>query len=160
MPAITVEIDTTRFQAMLDRLADECAEGFPDAMKEIGEDLVYSTRQRFLDGTAPDGSRWAALSPVTLALRARRGRGGAKPLIDTGTLRQSVGYDPLPDGLVLFANRRFGKTASAAVHQFGTDSAGRGRKTAIPARPFLGLSDADIDAIGRTLADALERIKG
>jgi phage gpG-like protein len=37
----------------------------------------------------------------------------------------------------------------------GSNRAGRGNKVTIPARPFLGLSDADMDGIERTIARVL-----
>jgi phage virion morphogenesis protein len=151
MPAITIEVDSARVQSLLKQLAKGCSpEGFADTMKEIGEDLLYSTRQRFITGTAPDGSRWQPLSAATLALRARRGRSGTKPLVDTGTMKTNISYSADGDGLAIAVNREF-----AHVHQFGTNRAGRGRKATIPKRPFLGLSDADIDGIERTVARQL-----
>ncbi|MDR2015549.1 MAG: phage virion morphogenesis protein [Azoarcus sp.] len=156
MPSITIEVDSERVQSLLKQLSNACSpEGFADTMKEIGEDLVYSTRQRFITGTAPDGSKWERLSDVTMAFRAKRGRRGSKPLIDTGTMQNSVSYSATSDGLTIGVNRQFGSNANAAVHQLGTDRAGRGRKVTIPARPFLGLSDNDIDGIERTIARVL-----
>jgi hypothetical protein len=55
MPAITIEADSARVQSLLKQLAKGCSpEGFADTMKEIGEDLRYSTRQRFITGIVPD----------------------------------------------------------------------------------------------------------
>lgn len=156
MPTITIEVDSERVQSLLKQLANDCsAEGIADTMKEIGEDLLYSTRQRFIAGTAPDGSRWQPLSPVTIALRVKRGRRGSKPLIDTSTMQNNVSYSVTGDGLTIGVNRQFGQNANAAVHQFGTNRAGRGRKVVIPSRPFLGLSDTDLDGIERTIARVL-----
>jgi phage virion morphogenesis protein len=163
MATYTIEIDSEHIQSLLQHLAKAVSpEGFGDTMKEIGEDLVYSTKQRFIQGVAPDGTQWKGLSPVTLAMRIKRGRGGAKPLIDTGTLKDSVNYDPQPDGLVLFVNRQYpGGRATAAVHQTGTDRAGRGHKVTIPKRPFLGVSESDIGQMERTVVRAIDvAIKG
>jgi phage virion morphogenesis protein len=152
----SIEIDTERVQTLLQRLIKSVSPtGFADTMTEIGEDLVYSTRQRFVQGVAPDGSRWDKLSPVTLALGIKRGRRGDKPLIDTGTLEQSVHYDVLPDGLRIGVNRQYKSGAHAGVHQFGTHRAGRGNKVTLSARPFLELSDDDVDKIERTIIRAI-----
>jgi phage virion morphogenesis protein len=156
MQTITIEVDSARVQSLLKQLANDCSEGFVDTMKEIGEDLLYSTRQRFITGVASDGSRWKQLSEATIAMRVKRGRHGKKPLMDTETMRDNVSYSVAGDGLTISVNRRFGPNANAAVHQFGTDRAGRGRKVTIPARPFLGLSDSDIDGIERTIVRVLE----
>jgi phage virion morphogenesis protein len=158
MATYTIEIDSNRIQGLLQRLAKAISpDGFKLTMEEIGEDLKYSTQQRFVQGVAPDGTPWKGLSPVTLALRIRRGRPGAKPLIDTGTLKGSVNFDAQPDGLTLFVNRQYGSgRATAAVHQTGTDRAGRGHKVTIPARPFLGVSDSDVDQMERTIVRAID----
>lgn len=106
---VTVEIDTSRVQGLLNQLAKDCSEGFLDTMKEIGEDLKYSTEQRFIKGVAPDGTPWEGLSAVTLAMRVRRGRGGTKPLMDTKTLFENINYDPQPDSLTIYTNRKNAK---------------------------------------------------
>ena len=41
--------------------------------RDIGESLVKATRARFPAGTAPDGARWRAKSPATIARYLRRG---------------------------------------------------------------------------------------
>ncbi|MBK9443991.1 MAG: phage virion morphogenesis protein [Comamonadaceae bacterium] len=39
---------------------------FKPVMKEIGEDLVCSTKARFASATGPDGVKWKANSQVTI----------------------------------------------------------------------------------------------
>jgi len=152
MPEITVEFDSERIQSLFKELSNAVSlDGFFDTMEEIGEDLLYSTRQRMIRGVAPDGSQWTPLSAVTLAIRRGRGRSGSKPLIDTGTLKTTLNYRVLPDGIAIGTNRQ-----GAHVHQFGTNRAGRGRKVTVPPRPFLGVSDEDTEAIERTIVRAIE----
>ncbi|MCL2876917.1 MAG: phage virion morphogenesis protein [Betaproteobacteria bacterium] len=152
MPTITIEFDSERVQNLFKALSNAVSpDGFADTMKEIGEDLLYSTRQRMIQGIAPDGSQWTPLSAVTLAIRRKRGRSGAKPLIDTGTLKTALNYRILPAGVSIGTNRQ-----GAHAHQFGTNRAGRGRKVTIPPRPFLGISDEDTEAIERTIVRAIE----
>jgi len=43
----------------------------------------------------------------------------------------------------------------AAIHQFG-GKAGRGRKVTIPARPFLKLTDEDLEKILQTVEEYLK----
>ena len=130
------------------------------AMKEIGEELRNSTRARFQVGAAPDGTPWLPLAADTLLNRLRRGRHGNKPLIDTGQLSKTIRYQIIDGGagVVIGTNRNFGR-ANAAVHQFGTRRAGRGRNVTIPARPFLGFSAADaatvLDILRESLRDAV-----
>ncbi|MCF7964015.1 MAG: phage virion morphogenesis protein [Methylobacter tundripaludum] len=117
------------------------------ALKEIGEDLVESTKQRFSSGVGPDGEKWKDNSQVTID---RKGRN--KPLVDRGHLLDSIN-DALidTDTLEVNANKDY-----AAMQQFG------GSKDEfpflwgdIPARPFLGVSDEDEDKILRTVEEYL-----
>jgi phage gpG-like protein len=66
-------------------------------------------------------------------------------------MENGISYSVTGDELTLRVNREF-----AYVHQRGTSRAGRNRKVTIPARPILGLSDADIDGIERTIVRVLE----
>ena len=60
--------------------------------------------------------------------------GRIKILNDTGELRKSVRADPSKDRVIVGAYRNYAK-----IHQFGM-----GR---IPARPFVGATEADIEKI-------------
>lgn len=77
---------------------------------------------------APGGAAFAALSPVTLALRKAQGFGGTKALIRTGALRGSISVLKLPGGApkvfvgVLRKSRaKDGKSLAnvAEIHEFG-----------------------------------------
>lgn len=73
-----------------------------------------------------------------------------RPLVDTGTLQDTIRYQLLPggNGVEIGTNRFAGEwEGGAAVHQFGN------RKGTIPARPFLGLSASD----ERAVLDVLDR---
>ncbi|MDR0701312.1 MAG: phage virion morphogenesis protein [Azoarcus sp.] len=145
--------------------------GLRIALVQIGERLAESTRQRFITGTAPDGSRWTPNAEATylryldapdrgkntrkddrLNARGARQAANKRPLIDTGNLMESIGWQIVGDGLYIGTN--WGDfDEGAAVHQFGSTRAGRGHNTVIPARPFLGLSAAD----ETTVLDIIER---
>ncbi len=112
----------------------------------IGELLVESTRRRYVDSVAPDGSAWAALAPSTLeqyvagfgkSLRKTKGGkpvggntadslnkagrtrlGGRKPLLVTGDLASSYFWQNEGNNLVIATNN-----PNAAIHQFGGKSA-------------------------------------
>jgi len=116
------------------------------AMEEIGEMLVSSTVERFDSSTAPDGSRW------TPSQRAEKE--GGKTLVDTGRLRGSIGYEASPDQVVVGSNLVY-----ARIQQLG-GKAGRNHAVELPARPYLGVSDDDIDEARAILADHLVGILG
>jgi phage virion morphogenesis protein len=104
-------------------------------MLEIGEDVVESTKQRFVTTTSPDGDQWALNTPATLLRKT-----GDTPLTNHGGLARSIHYKPLGnEGVEIGTN-----AVQAAMMQFGGSKAEFGHLWGdIPARPFLGLSDQD-----------------
>jgi phage virion morphogenesis protein len=156
MPTLTLEIDSSRLQTLLQRLSNTCSDDTLDgALRVIGEKLVHTTRKRLLAGVTPEGNAFKPLSAVTLALRAKRGRHGTKPLIDTGQLlHDSLGYDTISEGLLIYVKRQ-----GAASHQTGAKGAGRGRKVRIPRRRILGVSNDDLDEIACIVRAILSRVK-
>lgn len=158
MADITIQFDSAQVQEALNRLlATLGPAGMAPAMKEVGEVLMESTKQRFSTSTAPDGTRWAPNAQATFESYLNRdsknfrkdGRLGAKgaaramnkkPLVDTGILADTIAWQLVDGGagVEVGTNRFAGEwDGGAAVHQFGN------RKGTIPARPFLGVSPAD-----------------
>lgn len=143
---IKIEVRDQAVRALLANL-QQAGEALRPAFEAIGETMVESTRLRFAESRAPNGSSWQPLSLKTLIARSRRGqRGGnrlrgaipaAQPLLDTGQLRNSITHRASDRDVIV--GTRFDW---AAVHQLG-GHAGRGRRAFIPARPFLGISRED-----------------
>jgi len=137
---------------------------------KIREYLTRSTRQRFLDQRAPDGTPWAPLSP---RYRRRKQQNVDRILVLRGYLMNTLRGVIDDDGLMFGTDRIYG-----AIHQFGAviqhaarsqfayfkrnkdGSVGnrfvkKGRSnfaqgvtigahsTTIPARPWLGTSTED-----------------
>lgn len=171
---ITIELDSAPVRDALNRLlATLGAAGMAPAMKEIGEVLQESTKQRFTTSTAPDGTRWAPNAQATFESYLNRdgknfrkdGRLGAKgagramakrPLVATGVLADTIVWQLVPGGVEIGTNRFAGEwDGGAAVHQFGNN------KGTIPARPFLGVSGEDevevLEIVERHLLGALGR---
>jgi phage gpG-like protein len=174
---IKIEIDDREVLAALSALARRAADLRP-ALADIGEYLVSSTRSRFGQGRAPDGTPWAPNSPVTIqrylsrfgGTRSRRRGGGLtkkgavmaagkKPLIgETRRLSSEIAYRVIPGGVEVGSSLEY-----AAVQQLGARRGqfGRTRRGApipwgdIPPRPFLGVSEADRSAILAILAGYL-----
>jgi phage gpG-like protein len=172
MVDIRFSITDKEVLSALNRLA-KCASPskMRPVMQEIGERLTESTKRRFGTSTGPDGSRWPGLAQGTVLARLSEVKGaykktgkiskkGAtaatniKPLIDTGELSTTLRYQITDGGAAveIGTNRTFSENGDvgAEVHQFGTKN---GR---IPARPFLGLSDADKTTVLDRLARFLE----
>lgn len=114
----------------LERMADDIDDAVKRAMdlspvtKPAAERLRGIITLSFSQSRSPLGEAWRPLAPSTVA---RRRKGSAKPLIDTGLLRKSVSVRGEKQAVA------FGVSGSAAeyapYHQFG------GSK--IPRRAFL-----------------------
>lgn len=115
----------------------------------IGEVLRKSTKARFSKQQAPDGSPWQPLSPQYAAYKRKRGY-GKKILKMRGYLRGIPTVQATDASVSIGSNRIY-----AAMHQYG----GRTRFGQIPARPYLGISDEDEQAIMGTLQDAFEAMQ-
>jgi phage virion morphogenesis protein len=150
---IEVKVDNAAVMAAMQKLAHSAANLRPPLLA-LGEELTKSTKKRFETSTAPDGTKWAPNKPSTLKRKK-----GNKPLIGkTGTLAQQISYAVGLDSLMV------GSTSPmkyAAMQQFG------GKKSRfpnlwgdIPARPFLGISDADEKMIVNTVDEYLRRAVG
>jgi phage virion morphogenesis protein len=129
----------------------------------IGAMLVTSTQDRFERETDPAGSPWPASIRVQLE--------GGKTLTDTAFLRNSITFEADEGGVAVGTN-----AAYAATHQFGAtirpvtakalafEIGGVSvfaREVTIPQRAFLGLDDADEEAMLGIAGDfLLEPITG
>lgn len=120
--------------------------------EDIADHVAEATKQRFKQGVDPDGVAWKPKSPVTLALYKARGDGlRPDPLI--GPSKR------LSTEIARFANAQGAEIGSSleysAVMQDGVKKGAFGRDSRnhplpwgdIPARVWLGLSEADEAAI-------------
>ena len=168
--SINIKVDDAGVKAALNALSARVSNMAP-VMRMIGDTLKNDALRNFKEQHAPDGTPWQALSRVTLLARAHRLSGGkgthtkkgkiragaqrimntAQILLDRGQLRASITVQEATATSVTVGSR----SIYAAIHQFGGKT-GRGHKTAIKARPFIGMSpnaERDIlDAINRHLA--------
>lgn len=153
----------------LSKALRELSRGLPeDVPKAVAEGIASRTIRRFDDQRAPDGTPWPPLSPATLLgeVRARdRLKGGGyskralermakrKILIKTGRLRGSIAWKVVGSRIYVGTN-----VVYAPIHQFG-GYAGRNRKVRIPARPFLGISQEDLQDAEEVLREWLRRTR-
>ena len=110
----------------------------PDRVIEaIAPILGASTSARFKQQKTPAGKRWP---------RSRAGRAERRPtLVPAGRkLAASIRTIIAGDRLII------GTPYPAHQHQFGSQG-----RNAVPARPFLGLSDSDQEAIGEVIGQRL-----
>lgn len=124
---------------------------------EIGLSLVTSTQMRFERGVTPAGNPWPP------SIRVQLGQGSGKTLIESGRLMQSITHDADAGGVSVGTNVIY-----AAVHQFGDIIMAKNAaalhfklggvdvfvdSVEIPARPFLGVDQADQDEMIKIAAD-------
>jgi phage virion morphogenesis protein len=154
---ITIQVNDRQVLDLLTELSRKTSNLQP-AMKEIGEDIVASTKRRFATATGPDGTPWQANSSVTidrylglfsgshkkdgsLSKRGAARSSAKKPLTgETRALQTTINYQlvgstgvSIGSPMVYAAMQQFGGTKAQFPHLWGD----------IPARPFLGMSDAD-----------------
>ena len=174
---ITIQVDDAALKRELSALLQRLTRPAP-ALREIGAVIRDSARQRFKTETAPDGTKWAQNSDITLMryLQERSGSfrkkatptggqgltskgakriGLKKILTNHGFLADTLSRELASDGrsVVVGSNRKY-----AAMQQFGGTRAQWPHLWGnIPARPFLGISTADSAAITEILRDYLSR---
>lgn len=130
-----VEIDLGGVDRMLERLG-ALGGDLRDPLDAIGDAWLSRVQLGFTTGTDPWGTPWWPLSP-----NYRVGQ----PLRNDGHLMNSFSYVVAGDEMALGTNygQLEGGGSIAAVHQFGTDRAGRSREVSIPARPMLPIAPGE-----------------
>jgi phage virion morphogenesis protein len=153
----------------------------------VGERLLSSTKDRFRQQNAPDGTPWAPLSPRTIKARESAGLTPISILRARGYLAGSINYIATSDevsvgsGVAYAAIHQLGGTINkpsrqAKIYRMKDDNGQVGRrfvkkgdanhvtdvtipahKINIPARPYLGLTTADEEGI---LEDAQDWLMG
>lgn len=136
-------------QRMLRRVVRRMDDLTP-ALKAFGEHMLVETDKRFTGQHAPDGTPWKPLAPATLRVKKT-----SKILQEQGRrggLRGTIAYHVSDKRkLAVGTNKVYG-----AIHQLG-GQAGRGRKVTIPARPYLGIVDADLAEFVAICRDWIEK---
>lgn len=173
---IRVELKADQISVALDRLSAALDDMTP-LFQEIGDLLRASTKDRFTAGEAPDGSKWAAKSPATLAAYAARNApidirplfGPSRRLADEISVRSWATGAEIGSSLVYAAVQQFGAAKGSMGARMGRTRPSEKRPKSqdyfitipwgdIPARPFLGISTQDqtyvLKAIDEWLAGA------
>ncbi|ASK20693.1 phage virion morphogenesis protein [Halomonas sp. N3-2A] len=142
----TINANTEVVERAITELLNK-GEDLTAAMKSIGEEMTNRTQQRFRDKEAPDGTPWAANSPVT-----EKRKGHDRVLEgESKQLAKQFSYSASSDGvewgslMIYAAMQNFGGTKAEFPHLWGD----------IPGREFIGLSDDDEDEVLGILADHL-----
>ena len=178
MSEFRIEADIEEARREIARLAQRVGDTGP-LLFYIGQGIEERIDKRFATSTGPDGQRWEANSPVTLArealrlavsgsnkkkdgslnARGQRALAGKRPLIgETRALRDQIASQVAGTSLEVIASQVY-----AAIQQFGGS---RGEFPHlwgdIPARPFMPLTQAgdlyqaESDAIYDAISDYID----
>lgn len=141
--SVEIEVDARAALAALGRLA---AADLKPLMEGIAAEVEGATKRRIEVGKrAPSGTPWAPWSEDY----ARTRHAGQSLLRGRGALMDSIVGRVVGDDTVLVgSNLRY-----AAIHQFGGLAGMAPGPAAIPARPYLGLSDEERGDLAAMAAD-------
>ena len=158
-----------KLKKVLDRKQEQLRDMSP-FWRTVGDTIVaWTIRRRFEKEQDPQGRSWKPWSRGYAEYKRRRGRSGDNILTDTHELRASLNRTnsviALRDRVIVGTNKEY-----AAIHQFGgkitTKREGEYKRNygpdkqkgdhyayswtiTIPARPFLGVNDMEIEEIKR-----------
>lgn len=135
---IEIKIDNQEVERRLQEIAKKSSNLRP-LMKNIAGIFASATEDNFAEEGRPD--KWIDLSEVTKKQRKKIGKYPGQILQVTGQLASSVNTYYDDDSAIIGSN-----LAYAAIHQLG-GQAGKNKKVTIPARPYLKLTDDDLEEI-------------
>ena len=144
---IEIKIDNKEVLTRLQELASR-GENLRPLMKNIAGIMATATEDNFKDEGRPD--KWVDLSETTKKQRQKIGKYPGQILQVSGQLASSVSTAYDDNSAVIGSN-----LAYAAIHQLG-GQAGKNKKTTIPARPYLKLTDDNIEEIFEEINNFLE----
>lgn len=159
----SVKINDDAVALALARLSSDLGD-LSEPMNDIGAYLAKSSRDRIDQGITPDGLPFAPRSQVTLDRYAKEGKSFKGPLHQSGEMREGIFHQYGPNSAEVGSNAiqaavmQFGAAQGAFGAFMGKDKLGRDHFHHmpwgdIPARPFLGISDNDLQAMPGIIDD-------
>ncbi|MFI3300588.1 MAG: phage virion morphogenesis protein [Candidatus Gastranaerophilales bacterium] len=135
---VKIKIDSEEVEKALLETAKR-ASNLKPLMKNIAGVMADTVEENFADEGRPD--KWQELAESTIKRRTKKGNWPGKILQVQGQLASSVSTQYDNESAVIGSNLDY-----AAIHQLG-GQAGKGKKTTIPARPYLNLDTDDFEEI-------------
>ena len=135
---IEIKIDNKEVLTRLHELASR-GENLRPLMKNIAGIMATATEDNFKNEGRPD--KWVDLSETSKKQRQKIGKYPGQILQVSGQLASSVSTAYDDNSAVIGSNLSY-----AAIHQLG-GQAGKNKKTTIPARPYLKLTDDNFEEI-------------
>lgn len=111
--SVTAELQDRSGRERLDEVLGRLSELRP-FFQSVGELLQASTKDRFRQETAPDGTPWTPLKPATVRARKRRGKSQIAILRESGHLAGSNRTEVSGTGVEIGSPVEY-----AAIHQLG-----------------------------------------
>lgn len=142
---IEIKIDKEVNKKLLD-LATR-GENLRPLMKNIAGIFAYSTEENFKEEGRP---KWQDLAESTKKQRKKKGTYPGLIMQVTGQLASSISTYYDDNSAIIGSNLDY-----AAIHQLGGQT-GKRKKTTIPARPYLQLTDDDFEDINDAVSDYLK----
>ncbi|WP_296643741.1 phage virion morphogenesis protein [Roseinatronobacter sp.] len=147
MSGVQMELTLQGIESAARKLGQLAALDQEDIVDQVGELLVDQTKVRIdEEKQGPAGQAWDPWSSQYASTR----HGGHSLLVSSDGLRDSIGN--VSNGLTASVGVH---SLYGAIHQFGGE-AGRNGSAEIPARPYLGLSEADRQAVTDFVHERIE----
>ncbi|KKP40294.1 MAG: prophage MuMc02, virion morphogenesis protein [Candidatus Peregrinibacteria bacterium GW2011_GWC2_33_13] len=143
---IEIKVDDKEIQQVLKNLISK-TENLRPLMKNIAGIMMDSIEENFEQEGRSE--KWEKLSPVTIKKRSKKGYWPGRILQTQGDLAASITSKYDENSAIVGTNKVY-----ASIHQFGGD-AGRNKKVKIPTRPYLKLTDEDLNQILEATKDYL-----
>ena len=135
---IEIKIDNKDVERKLLELAQK-SENLRPLMKNIAGIFASATEENFKNEGRPD--KWTELSEATKKQRIKQKKWPGQILQVSDQLASSISTQYDDESAVIGSNLDY-----AAIHQLG-GQAGKNKKVEIPARPYLKLTDDDLNEI-------------
>lgn len=158
MVATTIKIDAAEVQDALKRFL-AAAEDLAPVFKNIAEDVVNTTKQRFSDEKDPDGNAWQTLNE--LYKETKKGPSILKGA--TGDLSRIIWQMASANAVEIGSDQKYArihneggtivpKSAAALVFSMGGHTI-KVKSVKIPKRQYLGINDEDRARIEEIIED-------
>lgn len=136
--SIEIKLDNKQVQNALLKVASK-AETLRPLMKNIAGIMADTTEENFSHQGRP--GKWQELAESTIKKRKKSGHWPGQILQVEGRLASSITTQYDNESAVIGSNLDY-----AAIHQLG-GQAGKNKSVSIPARPYLKLTNNDLDDI-------------
>ena len=136
--SIEIRLDNKAVQDALLKVAVK-AETLRPLMKNIAGIMADATEENFSQQGRPD--KWQELAESTIKKRKKAGHWPGQILQVEGRLATSITSQYDNESAIIGSNLDY-----AAIHQLG-GQAGKNKSVSIPARPYLNLTNDDLDDI-------------